>query len=75
MTGEIQCTQPESEQTGSQCSISVSLQDLTNPVATNDSSSSGDVCPSVSEVDGHSNTMCVCFSTLSMNCNITGWML
>ena len=66
MTGEIQCTQPESEQTGSQCSISVSLQDLTNPVATNDSSSSGDVCPSVSEVDGHSKYN-VCMFQYSFN--------
>ena len=62
MTGEIQCTQPESEQTGSQCSISVSLQDLTNQVAANGSSGSGDVCPSVSVVEGHSNTICVCFT-------------
>ena len=33
VTTEIECTQPPSQQTGGQCSISFSIQDVANPVA------------------------------------------
>ena len=47
VTVEIECTQPEAEETGGQCSISVSIQELAGQVADGGDSSPG-VCPSVS---------------------------
>ena len=45
VTVEIECTQPPSDETGGQCSLSFSIQDVANPVA--DPTADGP-CPVVS---------------------------
>ena len=47
VTTEIECTQPPSQQTGGQCSISFSIQDVANPVA---NPTADGPCPVVSVV-------------------------
>ena len=47
VTTEIQCTQPPSEETGGQCSISFSIQDVAGQVA---NTSAINTCPVVSVI-------------------------